>query len=1337
MVSPKIWLNLNKNYSCFIIVGIIVRLTMEINKKEIKSKVNNKKEYLRKFITVAMTISLLSPIILPTVAIAASPPAADSTSEVLTEQKNKKSDNSNKQEIISDEPSQENAVSESPEETTIDSTSENPPEEAESQSENTSETIDSAEVKTETNAKIKAASEQPAPEKKSMIEPVYDTILSDKKVHYDAIVIAGRHDLYTKPGFTEGTTQLGKSEPYLNQKIQIIQEAVTDRATWIQFSINGQVIGWMNKIGAEIQYDTVTAAAKTSYEVIVSQGHHDIYTLPGYTKGNEIITKSSTYLNKSLQVLEEKKTNRATWVLIAQNGSEIGWMNKNGVTIQTTEITSSKKTHLDAIVNNENKQIFSAPGYTNNAEVVAQSSSYSGKKVQITEQKQTAVGTTWFLIVQNGKTIGWIEKDGVTIQYDTIIETRNVHYDAVVSQGRHDVYSAPGYSPDNEILTKSSSYLNKKVQIIKEVETDRATWVQISVDGIAVWMNKIGLTIKYDTVLSTKAVDYYALVLHDRHDIYTVPGYTKGNQLTGKSAAYLNQEVKVIQEKVTNRATWAQIEVNGKTVGWMNKVGLKPIEDTILSSQSVHYEAVLSSAKATIFTAPGYTKNAKVTGDTSKYVNQKVKITEQKVTNRTTWFLVSLMNGTSLGWIDKNNLTLQYDKVTESRAVHYDATVAEGRHDIYTIPGYTEGNQLITKSANYLNKKIRIVQEKVTDRAIWTQISLNGKVIGWMNKKGLTVHYDTILSTKTVDIDAKVVQGQHDIYTVPGYTKDNRVIDRSSTFLNQEVKIVQEKVAKNRATWALITINGKTIGWMNKNGLEILKINYSDIVTSSRLVHYDATVSKSNQPIYSATGFTSGADEVGKTTDYLNKLVRVTQEKVTDRAIWMEISIDGKAIGWIDKADLTLQYDAILSSKMIHYDAIITAGHHDVYSVPGYTQNNEILTKSAPYVNEKVQIIEEKITNRATWLRFSVNGKVIGWMNKNGVALQPDKINSTNSVHFDAVITAGHHDVYTVPGYTMGNQLIAKSSAYMNKTIQVLKLAQTNRATFAQFAVDGKTIGWMNTNGINFKYDAVTSTKTTNYNAKVIQGQHDVYTAPGYTQGNTIIGKSSSYLNQSVKVLQEKVTNRATWALIAVNGKTIGWMNKKGLDSMLVYLDPGHGGDEPGAISGGIKEKDLNLKVALKIEKLLVAHGYDVVMSRKTDTFVSLSNRAQEANKIKADIFVSVHHNSFVGTSYGIETYSYNRLGNSTNPMSNNTKRSLESGKLSSAVHKSLLSRSGAVDRGTRTANFHVIRETNMPAILMELGYLDNASERAKLITDSYQNKLAQGAYEGIVQYFK
>lgn len=187
----------------------------------------------------------------------------------------------------------------------------------------------------------------------------------------------------------------------------------------------------------------------------------------------------------------------------------------------------------------------------------------------------------------------------------------------------------------------------------------------------------------------------------------------------------------------------------------------------------------------------------------------------------------------------------------------------------------------------------------------------------------------------------------------------------------------------------------------------------------------------------------------------------------------------------------------------------------------------------------------------------------------------------------------------------------------------------------------------------------------------------------------------------------------------------------------LIYLDAGHGGNESGAVSGGVLEKTLNLQTSKRIETLLKNMGYRVHMSRTDDSQLTLSHRAQEANRMNADIFVSVHYNAFRGTAQGIETYYYNQNGNTSNPYANSASRISNSRSLANSIHHNVLLRSGAVDRNVRTANFHVIRETHMPAVLLELGYMDHAGERAKITTASYQQRLAQGVADGINQYFR
>ena len=195
---------------------------------------------------------------------------------------------------------------------------------------------------------------------------------------------------------------------------------------------------------------------------------------------------------------------------------------------------------------------------------------------------------------------------------------------------------------------------------------------------------------------------------------------------------------------------------------------------------------------------------------------------------------------------------------------------------------------------------------------------------------------------------------------------------------------------------------------------------------------------------------------------------------------------------------------------------------------------------------------------------------------------------------------------------------------------------------------------------------------------------------------------------------------------------------------LTVFLDPGHGGSDPGAIGGGYREADLNLAVAKKVQILLLNRGYKVYMSRTNDTTVALLDRSRMANNLEPDIFVSIHHNSTgsgATSSYGIESYYYQYFPDYPPKinvdMHNNPERISKSVTLANLIQENMVDYTGAYDRGTYGETFSVIRESAMPATLLELGYINNSSERQKLVTDSYQNKLARAIADGIHEYFE
>lgn len=173
-----------------------------------------------------------------------------------------------------------------------------------------------------------------------------------------------------------------------------------------------------------------------------------------------------------------------------------------------------------------------------------------------------------------------------------------------------------------------------------------------------------------------------------------------------------------------------------------------------------------------------------------------------------------------------------------------------------------------------------------------------------------------------------------------------------------------------------------------------------------------------------------------------------------------------------------------------------------------------------------------------------------------------------------------------------------------------------------------------------------------------------------------------------------------------------------------IFIDAGHGGNDPGANANGLLEKNLTLDIAKRIRKYLNDNytGHKIKMSRTSDTYPSLSKRANDANNWGADVFVSIHINAGGGT--GFESYIFN--GN----VSNKTKQ------VQNAVHDAIVKETGVRDRGKKRANFAVLRQTRMPAILTENLFIDTKKDADKLKSSSFLNKIAKGHAIGLAKVF-
>ncbi len=181
------------------------------------------------------------------------------------------------------------------------------------------------------------------------------------------------------------------------------------------------------------------------------------------------------------------------------------------------------------------------------------------------------------------------------------------------------------------------------------------------------------------------------------------------------------------------------------------------------------------------------------------------------------------------------------------------------------------------------------------------------------------------------------------------------------------------------------------------------------------------------------------------------------------------------------------------------------------------------------------------------------------------------------------------------------------------------------------------------------------------------------------------------------------------------------------LADKVIVVDAGHGGSSTGATAGGYQEKNITLQISLRLREILEAAGAKVVMTRDKDVDVNLYDRPYLANDINADLFVSIHNDSFTSESRGTSTYYH---------MSDPSSRAL-----ANCVQQAIVAVSGVPSKGALSdgilynSGLAVLRASKMPAILVEVAYISNTQDRRHLIDGNFQQRVAQAISDGLRQY--
>ena len=493
-------------------------------------------------------------------------------------------------------------------------------------------------------------------------------------------------------------------------------------------------------------------------------------------------------------------------------------------------------------------------------------------------------------------------------------------------------------------------------------------------------------------------------------------------------------------------------------------------------------------------------------------------------------------------YIEQYNLT-QYDtkivdlNVENTINTSYDALISLSGYTIDTKPWGTPGYQMVDKTNTYLGSSVRVIKE--TTNGKYSLISYNGTVLGWVDKKALEVSSEIkdVASSIPVDYKAGISKTGYSIDTLPWGTSGYRTIAKSADYIGQEVDVVKE--AKNGA-YSLISLNGELLGWIDSKAIAAYDVETD--IPSTYETSYNAIISKTGFSIDTKPWGTNGYHTRNHTTDYLGREVKVVKE--TNNRSYVLISYDGELLGWVDKKALSTfeVVTDVVSTQAVSYNAVIGSASYSIDTMPWGTVGYQTIAKTNDYVGAEAKVIRK--TNNGNYILISVNGKLLGWVDKKAVQtyIVDTNVSSSKSVSYNGILQSGY-SLDTRPWGTTGYKTIAKTSDYKGIPVSVTK----EKGAYVLVEANGKALGWVDKKALQtYTVDTnIALSKNVSYTATISSPSYSIDTKPWGTRGYTTIAKTTDHIGRQIKVVKEK----GAYALISLDSVTFGWIDKKALSN--------------------------------------------------------------------------------------------------------------------------------------------------------------------------------------------
>ena len=502
-----------------------------------------------------------------------------------------------------------------------------------------------------------------------------------------------------------------------------------------------------------------------NYNALVSGTDFSIDSLPWGTIGYKYLEPCSNYYGKEVAVT--KQTVDGQYALISCGGKEVGWIDMDALKTFSTVPASYALPIMNSGYSIDSLP-WGEPGFVH----VGDTAAYYGKLATVV--RETANGV-YAEISVDGVKLGWIDKRAFNADFPS--------YNAVIRKGSYSIDSLPWGTSGYRTLDWSSSYSGKTVTVIGK-----------SADGVYLCLAYNGLPLGWVDYRAFESFDataayYTAVVSGTNFSIDSQPWGEAGYVYLDSSANHYGKEV-LVTRKTANGA-YAYILLDGKPLGWIDSRGLQNFS-TVAVNYSLPIMNGIYSIDSLPWGEPGFVKIA----DAAAYFGKLATVLRESTNGA---YAEIAIDGQRIGWIDKRAFS-------NARQVSYYAGISGQNYSIDSLPWGTAGYQYLESTNNYVGSLVKVVAESTDGN--YKLIQLNGQNLGWVDYRALAA-----LNTKAVNYAATIRLVGYSIDSLPWGTPGFTMLGLTSSYLNAAVQVIQESADGH---YALVMLNGKTLGWVDK-----------------------------------------------------------------------------------------------------------------------------------------------------------------------------------------------------------------------------------------------------------------------------------------------------------------------------------------------------------------------------------------------------------------------------------------------------------------------------------------------------------------------------------------